>query len=165
MTTLTPTIRDRRRLGYELQLAARPEAVSAARRFTVATLQAWDIDREVIDVAALLVSELVTNAVDHTRHHGPWTPGETEPTPATIPAVVWVRVRDNGASLIIEVWDNNLTPPTPQPQSLDTEHGRGLFLIDVLSQQWGYYWPKAGGKIVWASVRHSQQRGSAATII
>lgn len=152
MTTLTPTIQDRRHLGYELQLAAQPEAVRAARRFTVATLREWDTPQEAIDIAELLVSELATNAVEHTHQYGPWTPGETEPKPPDIPAVIWIRVRETMANLIVEVWDNNPTPPVPQPQHPEAEHGRGLYLIAQLSRQWGYDWPKAGGKIVWVEI-------------
>jgi hypothetical protein len=53
---------------------------------------------------------------------------------------------------MIEVWDAHSAPPEPQPPETDEEGGRGLLLVASFSQQWGYYHPGTGGKVVWAIV-------------
>lgn len=147
---MTPTIRDVRAQGCELELPAEPRAVSAARRFVTTTLQTWQVSADVIEAAELVVSELTTNAVERTLLLTPRMAGEVEPEPPDGTTVVWVRVRLHGSGTVIEVWDGDQTPPVMQSQSLDAEHGRGLFLVAELSRQWGCYWPGIGGKVVWA---------------
>ncbi|WP_406187274.1 ATP-binding protein [Streptomyces sp. NBC_01006] len=49
----------------EWGLPHRPESVGTARRITQAVLDAWDTDNDATDQALLVVSELVTNAVEH----------------------------------------------------------------------------------------------------
>ena len=147
---MTPTIRDARMQGCELQLSAEPRAVSAARRFVTTTLQTWQVSAEVIEAAELVVSELTTNAVERTLLLTPRMDRETESEPPDTTVVVWVRVRLHGSGVVVEVWDGDQSPPVMQSQSLDAEHGRGLFLVAELSRQWGYYWPGVGGKVVWA---------------
>jgi len=33
------------------------------------------------------------------------------------------------------------------------ENGRGLILVDALSERWGYFPAHGGGKVVWAEVK------------
>lgn len=148
---MTPTSRDVRTAGYELKLAAIPEAVRAARWFVIGTLHEWHVRPGVIDVAEVVTSELTTNAVKRTQLLAPWVSDELEPTPPDA-AVVWVRVRLDAQAVIVEVWDGDPTPPVVQEQNPDAEHGRGLVLVADLSEQWGCYWPEVGGKVVWAAV-------------
>jgi serine phosphatase RsbU (regulator of sigma subunit) len=49
----------------ERSFAAEPIMVSEARRFAAATFASWDMDPDQADLACLLVSEMVTNAVLH----------------------------------------------------------------------------------------------------
>lgn len=147
----TPTTQDVRAAGYELKLAAVPEAVKAARWFVIATLHGWHVDLGVIDAVEVVTSELTTNAVERMRLFVSRTSGELEPKPLDA-AVVWLRVRLDDQAVIVEVWDGDLTPPVVQEQNTHTEHGRGLLLVADLSEQWGCYWPPAGGKIVWARI-------------
>lgn len=37
------------------------------------------------------------------------------------------------------------------------ECGRGLALVDALSENWGSYWAESTGKVVWAPVMKSSQ--------
>ncbi|HEY2578130.1 MAG TPA: ATP-binding protein, partial [Streptosporangiaceae bacterium] len=58
---------------------------------------------------------------------------------------VELRLYSDGDQVLIEVWDGNYQPPVPQGlgaegiPALGDEGGRGLFLVEALSQRWGYY--------------------------
>ncbi|MFI8087271.1 ATP-binding protein [Streptomyces sp. NPDC086080] len=112
--------------------AADPGAVRVARRAVRDQLRLWDLDR-VGDLTALLVSELVTNALRH----------------ATGPIDVrLVRPRGLAGVLLVEVSDPLPDPPRPSPARPDDEGGRGLRLLDSASRRWGTR-PGAAGKTVW----------------
>jgi hypothetical protein len=56
--------------------------------------------------------------------------------------------------IAIQVWDANNQPPARQPAGPDAESGRGLLLVESLTDAWGCYRPQhPSGKIVWATVR------------
>lgn len=82
--------------------------------------------------AALVVSEMATNAVEHGR-------GDFE-----------VRV-DTGPPLRIEVADHSSELPRRRPLSLWSEGGRGLHVVDRLSSRWGTT-QSPNGKVVWAEL-------------
>jgi anti-sigma regulatory factor (Ser/Thr protein kinase) len=85
------------------------------------------------DTAVLLVSELVSNAVQHAQHGG----SELE-----------LRVADTGTWLRIEVSDADPRPPQPHiPAGLD-ESGFGFVLVEALAAKWGVD-QAAAGKTVW----------------
>ncbi|MDH6132509.1 serine/threonine-protein kinase RsbW [Kitasatospora sp. MAA4] len=88
------------------------------------------------DGGQLLVSELVTNAVVHAR----------------VPAGrrLWVRFAVDAAVLRIEVHDASGERPVPRQVGELAESGRGLLLVQALSQRWGCC-PRAGGvgKVTW----------------
>lgn len=112
----------------------RPDAQAAgdARRFLAEVLCSVHATR-VLDEAQLLVSELVGNAV---RHGLP-------------PIEVDVRC-DGGELLEIRVRDSLEGRPRLKHVDLDAEGGRGIALVDLLSEQWGTEFdPEAGGKVVW----------------
>jgi anti-sigma regulatory factor (Ser/Thr protein kinase) len=94
------------------------------------------------ETAELLVSELVTNAVRASAG----LPGRHLGLP-----VVQLWLGADHEHVLIEVWDADERMPVCQQPDLDAEHGRGLFLVEALSENWGTYRP-AGypGKIVWA---------------
>lgn len=131
-----------------LRFAAVPTAVGCARVFARQTLFAWQRP-DAAEVAALVTSELVTNAVTAT--------GTTDPHPsyaalAAIP-VIRVRLKLHGTALVIEVRDASTQPPVLQKRAQDAEHGRGLLIVHAESERWGTtYLPKIGGKIVWAEI-------------
>lgn len=68
--------------------------------------------------------------------------------------VVRVRIRILRSSAVVEVWDASTVAPAVNPDALaaDSEVGRGLFLVGELAEQWGYYYPAVGGKVVWAQI-------------
>jgi len=137
-------------LGSVIQLPALPTAPSMVRAFGAAALRAWQIGTEALDTTLLVLSELATNAVKETgpaiRPEGllPHEPLE----------VVRVRIRILRSSAVVEVWDASTVAPSVNPGALeaDSEVGRGLFLVGELAEQWGYYYPAVGGKVVWAQI-------------
>ncbi|MFF3848951.1 ATP-binding protein [Streptomyces sp. NPDC002328] len=117
----------RRRLG-RADLRAVPETRRALREL----LRHWGKPGR-SDIAELLTSELVTNALVHTDHDAVLT--------ATVgPAGLRVEVRDFVAR-------------RPQPRTLaaaagDGTHGRGLILVQSLADAWGVR-AHGVGKVVW----------------
>jgi anti-sigma regulatory factor (Ser/Thr protein kinase) len=128
-----------------LELGALPTAPACARLHTQQLLWEWGLAR-LADTAEVVVSELVTNAVQATVRRQLETP-------------IALRLSSNGKQVLIEVWDADPTPPRP-PQLganglplADAESGRGLFLVAGLSERWSCYRVRdAGGKVIWAEV-------------
>jgi hypothetical protein len=114
-----------------------PASVAVIRGFTRATLQRWDAARRSDDIV-LVVSELLTNALRHTRPRPgrPVRVGLLQPLP--------------GAGVLCAVADPSLVVPQLPPPSRDGESGRGLRVVGELSDQWGCTTPDGGGKVVWA---------------
>ncbi|CAL9558915.1 hypothetical protein SUDANB43_04569 [Streptomyces sp. enrichment culture] len=112
---------------------AEPDAVRTARSLVRHTLREWELD-SVVDVAALLVSELVTNALRH----------------ATGPIGVRVVRGPAGAAgvLLVEVSDPLPDPPRERVARPDDEDGRGLQLVASATRRWGTR-PGEAGKTVW----------------
>ncbi|MFJ8804764.1 ATP-binding protein [Streptomyces sp. NPDC102490] len=112
---------------------AAPDAVRTARSLVRRTLDAWRLD-SVGDIAALLVSELVTNALRH----------------ATGPIGVRVVRDPAGAAgvLLVEVSDPLPDPPRERAARPDDEDGRGLQLVASAARRWGTR-PGEAGKTVW----------------
>lgn len=126
-----------------LELAAQKDAVRWARRHATDVLSAWRVSSDHIDTAALVVSELVTNAVRRV----------IETTPATGPVRLALILRHRGTHLIVEVADPDVQPPLLQGAvEASAESGRGLLIVESVSKEWGYYFPPTGGKVVWCSL-------------
>ena len=108
-----------------------PAGVSAARRRVLAALDGWGL-QGLDDTAALLVSELVTNAVLHAR-------GDVE-----------VRVERRADAVRVTVLDRSARRPVRRRHGLEAGTGRGLGLVDTLSSDWGVADPTDGwAKGVW----------------
>ena len=118
-------------LRASLGLEARVESARLARRFIVDFCAAARLDEQVCETAALLTSELVTNAV---RHGGSSVVLEAH----LPPAVLRVSVRDDDPSLP----DASLRP------TATAEGGRGILLVSTLATRWGVE-AVEGGKAVW----------------
>jgi anti-sigma regulatory factor (Ser/Thr protein kinase) len=91
------------------------------------------------DNAELLVSELVTNAVAASRSTGSGS-------------AVRLWLLSDTARLLILVQDASPHRPVRADPGPDAEHGRGLLLVEAISDQWGWYAPAPGaaGKVTWA---------------
>ena len=129
-----------RPLQTHLELAALPSAVPCARGHVRAVALEWGL-QELADTAELLVSELVTNAIQASATL------RTAQTP-----VVRVWITSDGSSMVIHVWDASAAMPIRQAlTAVDDEGGRGLLLVETLSKDWGTY-RKAAGKVVWVMI-------------
>lgn len=131
-----------------LRLAALPNAVATARRHAESLLTGWDM-ADLAETTTLIVSELVTNAVKATGvlDESPrW--GDLHRRLTTICLCLY----HCPSGVVVEVWDRETSPPKRKEPAGHDERGRGIQLIDALSKQWGYRWPKTGGKWVWCEV-------------
>lgn len=120
----------------EVPLPSRPESAATARRLTqVVVLRQWGLTPKMTEDAVLLVSELVGNAVRHTGAR-----------------IFGLRMRRRRGWIRIEVRDPSRGLPCLMPvQEMDIS-GRGLFLVDKLSDRWGVdLLPR--GKTTWFEMR------------
>ena len=115
--------------AQHLHLAGHLSEVSRARRLVVAAAARVGVDA---DDAALLVTELASNAL---RHGGPGVD-------------LWVRPAD-GDGLRVELVDGHATSlPVVRTPGPDAEGGRGLLIVSALARSWGTERLSAG-KCVW----------------
>ncbi|MFE2412771.1 ATP-binding protein [Kitasatospora sp. NPDC059408] len=130
-------------------LADTPNAVGWARRHTTDVLRHWQVPSDTIDTAKLIVSELVTNAIQHTHAAEEVSPYSPLSPVKAINLALWLE----RGRLVIFVQDNDRHPPVVKEVGEDVESGRGVFLVDALSEKWGYYYPpEAAGKVVWSEL-------------
>jgi anti-sigma regulatory factor (Ser/Thr protein kinase) len=130
-------------------LATLPTSAFWARRYIRQFLDSCrGLDVETSDTAELLVSELVTNAVRFAS--GPVSAQEY--SGRVNAGIIWLSVRYFGKGLLIEVFDTDASPPVFAYAAEDAENGRGLFIVDVLSKQWSYFFPPGGGKVVYCVI-------------
>ncbi|WP_407565636.1 ATP-binding protein [Streptomyces sp. 184] len=114
-------------------------------------LWAWGGDAQDAQDAAVVVSELVTNAIQYGRRVG---------------RRVWVRlaVREDG-SLVIDVSDPQTTLPPrvldPSPPGPEDERGRGLFLSRGLGAELSWFPREFAGKTVRATLEPRPVAGRA----
>lgn len=120
-----------------LEVKAVPAALPNVRRHTRQTLADWKLSEIAAD-AELVVSELATNAVQATR----------DAKRATASVAVYLALDLD--RLFVLVWD--CCPGRPAydgPADDDAETGRGLTIVEALSERWGTC-ALDGGKVVWA---------------
>lgn len=133
-------------------LGALPTVPRLARGFVSVTLNGWGLDT-LADVTELLVSELSTNVVRaSTDPDGLPRYDEDGKLP-----LLWIRLLCDRVRLLIEVWDTvpaALGAPVARHPGPDEESGRGLEIIEVLAEQWGWETvPGWAGKKVWAILK------------
>lgn len=109
-------------------------AVARARDEVDAAIRDWDVAVDP-DVALLLTSELVTNAVTHGTRGQPGSGAS---------GVVILASTADETGLRVEVHDGSASLPVLNPARHDAECGRGLLLVSSLSAEWGYYRTPAG---------------------
>jgi anti-sigma regulatory factor (Ser/Thr protein kinase) len=134
-------------LAASLRMTAVSSAVACSRRFVQHTLRRWKLE-EHTDTAALIMSELVTNAVKASGIASPKPkPGQIKPE-----HVIGVQLRAIEASLYAEVWDRTVPAPVRRNPTPQAESGRGLLLVELFAKQWDVSRPHVGGKVVWAEL-------------
>ena len=148
-----------------LELGVVPAAVRTARHWTANLLAESNPphDPDFIDTIVLLVSELVTNAIQAAAPRGipsarRGVPAGTRGVPAGtrgIPAGkprVWLAIAGCPEQVRIEVHDSACVPvPAQCRRTADDESGRGLDVIAALASEWGWH-PDPHGKVVWCEL-------------
>ncbi|MDQ2585555.1 ATP-binding protein [Saccharothrix yanglingensis] len=114
-------------------LPASAASSAHARQVVADAAKAWELSEDVAEDAALVVTELVSNSVDHAI--GP----------------VDLTVSRTATGLRVEVGDRSPAQPRPQPVRVDSSRGRGLIIVAALSTAWGTE-PTPTGKVVWAEL-------------
>ena len=118
--------------GTRVTLPAVPASARAARSEVAGALRSWGLDDQ-LDVVALLVTEVVANAI---RHAG----GEE----------IDVMVALDESAVRVEVGDEGDGNPIPGlPPTAEDASGRGLMIVEGLASRWGYERRPRGGKRVW----------------
>lgn len=133
-----------REMTARLDLPVGPGALAAARQIVRSVLIAWGLkDSEDVEDAMLVADELVSNAV---RHGGGCLSLE-------------VSARDEDVT-VCAVDGSAVVPRRRDP---DGDGGRGLGIIEALSEEWGVQDIPGGGKRVWVRITRSGPRGPART--
>ncbi|MGW2277536.1 ATP-binding protein [Streptomyces sp. NPDC001770] len=127
--------------SYSKTLPRTPASAAVARQLVRTALAEWGID-DLTDDATLIVTELTSNSIDH---------GHLEQVRVIVsrprPGCVRIGVMDR--SKVIPLMRSN-----PDENAV---RGRGLVLVDALSERWGtelYRW----GKQVWAELSSEVRR-------
>jgi anti-sigma regulatory factor (Ser/Thr protein kinase) len=122
-----------------LELRAIPASVPSARKHARAVTLEWELSALVDDVE-LVVSELVTNAVNAAlkRLH--------VASATSDPVRLWIG--SDMESILIQVWDSSPEMPVRRQPGPSDERGRGLILAEHICRVWGTY-RKGHGKVVW----------------
>jgi serine phosphatase RsbU (regulator of sigma subunit) len=149
--------------SFEQAFPAEPIMVSEARKLATATFASWGMDPDQADLALLLVSEVVTNAVLHAsvtpspsgrrfdfdlELDGPPSGAHA---PVHRPREFTLRLRRGAEAVWVEVFDPDLRLPRLRTARATDEGGRGLYLVEQLATRWGSR-PTADGKAVWFEV-------------
>ena len=130
-----------RRPIEDLTLIAAYSAERFSGLFAKGVAVAWGFRHLATDAQRLAV-ELVTRAVETTGNPN-LRPHFTELSKKR-PPNIGIRITQQDHGLLIEVWDSDPTPP----QGTDTH----LATVANVSQEWGCYRPRGGGKVIWAKL-------------
>jgi hypothetical protein len=151
-----------------LELAVNPATVRIARHWSAKLLAEPELSRDqgLIDTAVLLVSELVTNAIEAVRQlpacslsAGPLPAGQSRPpapfiaptSPIARPRV-WLAIAGSADMVRLEVHDSACAlVPAMCHRDDDEESGRGLEVVAALASSWGWA-PEPLGKVVWCEL-------------
>jgi anti-sigma regulatory factor (Ser/Thr protein kinase) len=112
-------------MDVEAKFEPDPSQVRAARRFVRERVPA-----ALQEDAALVISELVSNAIEHAM------------TP------VAVRIRNENLRVRVEVSDSSSILPAVADLVDDSDRGRGLRIVEELTDAWGVE-SRDEGKIIW----------------
>ncbi|MFF1416244.1 ATP-binding protein [Streptomyces sp. NPDC058280] len=127
--------RDQDARHVTFRLPCHPRSVGRAREVLCRDM---DLPGDSGATAALLLSELVTNAL---RHGSP--PGRE----------IAVSLHRADGLLRLEVEDAGDYLPRPRTPGLDEECGRGLALVSALADDWGVAPRQGPGKRVWVTLK------------
>ncbi|MGA5448206.1 PAS domain S-box protein [Streptomyces umbrinus] len=129
VTLLLTQLPDAPLAAVTTDLPAVPDSVPEGRAFLTKALTSWDCTTTADD-ARLLLSEILTNAVQHAQ--GP----------------LGLHLCRTATELTVEVSDHSPHLPQPRLAAEDDESGRGLILVRALADTWGVR-PTDEGKTTW----------------
>ena len=118
-------------------LGLSPQSGRAARRFTRNTLREWDLT-SLADDAEAIVGEFVANAVSHAARS------------AASGQPLGLRLLRRTGEVMCAVLDPSDKAPVLRMPDRTEEAGRGLQMVDALSDVWGWSPVTGRGKAVWA---------------
>jgi anti-sigma regulatory factor (Ser/Thr protein kinase) len=121
-----------------LELDGSPRSPRDSRRFVNDTALDWGIHGDDLDVARLLATELVTNAI---LHGAP---------------PIRISARRSHGVVRIEVWDASPLRPHPRPFDAQAPTGHGILLVERLARRWGVDVGDTG-KSVWFEVHSTSE--------
>jgi anti-sigma regulatory factor (Ser/Thr protein kinase) len=116
------------------RFGCRPHSVPAARRFVRDVLS--DHSRKAVEAVELMATELATNCVQHAQ------------------TAFELTIHDGQGQIRIEVRDTGPGRPVPQSPTPLERRGRGLRIVEAMSDGWGVD-PSSQGKTVWFTVPQS----------
>lgn len=150
-----PDVADRPRQGGAwalesyLELGAYPTAVPCARLHARLVVTEWGLGA-LADTAELIVSELVTNAVQaadglmRSLYEGRRRAGLP-------PVRLWLQ--SDYECVVVMVWDGSDQMPRRVAPDAESQGGRGLWLVEARSDEWGAFKrERTSGKVVWARI-------------
>jgi anti-sigma regulatory factor (Ser/Thr protein kinase) len=149
MTTMAPP-RTAERHGCRVRLATGPAAPAEARRRVRDAIRSWRVPVD-LDAALLLTSELVTNAI---RHEAGQEAGQGA-------QAVMLAIASSRGRLRVDVHDTSRSLPAVAEVPADAETGRGLLLVETLSDEWGFYRTPAGKAVYFTLAFEPDNAGNA----
>ncbi|WTB44228.1 serine/threonine-protein phosphatase [Streptomyces sp. NBC_00827] len=133
VTLLLTRLPDAPLAAVTAELPAIPDSVPEGRDFLTKALANWNCTA-IADDARLLLSEILTNAVQHAQ--GP----------------IGLHVCRTATELTVEASDRSPHLPQPRLAAEDEESGRGLILVRALADSWGVR-PTDEGKTTWFTLK------------
>ncbi|MGN6252291.1 MAG: ATP-binding protein [Marmoricola sp.] len=133
-----------RRIDCATALDAGMDAPSRARAFVRDQVAAARLPEDVLADLLVIVSELVSNAVQH---------GAGDPR---------LELRVRGTRVRVDVGDEAVdAPPMLRPHDRTASRGRGLGIISAVADQWGHE-VRGGAKWIWAELDRAEGRAVSA---
>lgn len=114
-------------------LSADGGSCARARQVVREAAASWGLSEDLADDAQLVVTELVSNGIDHGE--GP----------------LRLTVTRKAAGMLVEVHDRSPKQPQVRPVDPSSARGRGMQLVQALSVRWGTT-AENPGKVVWAEL-------------
>lgn len=123
----------------ELTFDCSPDSIRSARQFVAGALLDWGADNDDpagarVDEILLVTSELMTNAVRASS------------------SCARLRLETCRGHIVVAVRDDSDAPVAPRSAGAGETGGRGLAIVDALSEQWGTSPASDHGKVVWSKL-------------
>ncbi len=125
-----------------LRLPAVAASVPLARHTVADRLSTWDLD-DLVFPCTQVVTELAANSVAETER-------TSEPR-GHASETFTVQLLRTSTYLLVKVGDISSQPPKPRTATEQDTNGRGLALVEVLADHWGWHPATPTGKVVYAA--------------